>query len=100
MKNASLALYLAKKESGANYQIFSPSANVGTYKIFSLRNELQQALENKQFIIHYQPIINVLTKEIEGVEALLRWNHPDWGIVPPNEFIPLAEESGAIIQIG
>ena len=100
MKNASLALYLAKKESGGNYQIFSPSANVGTYKIFSLRNELQHALENNQFVIYYQPIINVLTKEIEAVEALLRWNHPDWGIVPPNEFIPLAEESGAIIQIG
>ncbi|QUW21593.1 EAL domain-containing protein [Sporosarcina sp. Marseille-Q4063] len=100
MKNASLALYLAKKESGGNYQIFSPSANVGTYKIFSLRNELQQALENNQFVIYYQPIINVSTKEIDSVEALLRWNHPDWGIVPPNEFIPFAEESGAIIQIG
>ncbi|WP_210469740.1 bifunctional diguanylate cyclase/phosphodiesterase [Sporosarcina sp. 6E9] len=100
MKNASLALYLAKKESGGNYQIFSPSANVSTYKVFSLRNELQQALENNQFVIHYQPIINIITKEIEGVEALLRWNHPDWGIVPPDEFIPLAEESGAIIHIG
>lgn len=100
MKNASLALYLAKKSSGSNYQIFSPTANVSTYKVFSLRNELQQALARNQFMIYYQPIVNVVTKEIEAVEALLRWNHPDWGIVPPNEFISFAEESGAIIQIG
>ena len=100
MKNASLALYLAKKSSGSNYQIFSPTANVSTYKVFSLRNELQHALTHNQFMIYYQPIVNVVTKEIEAVEALLRWNHPDWGIVPPNEFIPFAEESGAIIQIG
>ena len=100
MKNTSLALYLAKKSSGSNYQIFSPTANVSTYKVFSLRNELQQALTLNQFMIYYQPIVNVVTKEIEAVEALLRWNHPDWGIVPPNEFIPFAEESGAIIQIG
>ena len=100
MKNASSALYLAKKSRESNYQVFSPTANLSTYKVFSLRSELQDALERNQFIIHYQSIINVITKEIESVEALLRWDHPDWGLVPPNEFIPFAEESGIIIEIG
>jgi len=100
MKNTDLALYLAEKEGNNNYQIFSPEANIGTLKLFSLRNDLQQALYNNEFIIHYQPIVHPETKQIKSVEALLRWDHPEWGIVPPNEFIPLAEESGVIIPIG
>ena len=100
MKNAGLALYLIEKSGKNNYQIYSPSANVSSYKVFSLRNELQQALNDKQFLVYYQPIVHTGTNQIESVEALIRWDHPDWGIVPPNEFIPLAEESGLIIQIG
>jgi diguanylate cyclase (GGDEF)-like protein/PAS domain S-box-containing protein len=100
MKNAGLALYLSEKAGNNKYQIFSPTANVATYKVFSLRNELIHALHDNQFLVYYQPIVQAGTNQIVSVEALLRWNHPDWGIVPPDEFIPLAEESGLIIQIG
>ena len=100
MKNAGLAVYLAERDGHQTYRIFSPTANVGTYKLFNLRNELQYALHNDQFLVYYQPIIKAGTDEIVSVEALIRWDHPVWGIVTPNEFIPLAEESGLIIQIG
>lgn len=100
MKNTGLALYLAEKAGNNNYQIYSPTANVATYKVFSLRNELKQALHDNQFLVYYQPIVHTGTNQIVSVEALLRWNHPVWGIVSPDEFIPLAEESGLITPIG
>ena len=100
MKNADLALYLAEKSGSNNFKIYSPTANIGTYKIFSLKNDLNQALRNNQFLLYYQPIIHTGTKQIVSVEALIRWDHPDWGTILPGEFIPLAEESGLIIQLG
>ncbi|MBS4208571.1 EAL domain-containing protein [Bacillus sp. FJAT-50079] len=100
MKNADLALYLAEKEGRNRFHLFSPTANIATYKVFSLRNEIRQALHNNQFIIYYQPIVHTESNQIVNAEALLRWNHPDWGIVSPREFIPLAEESGLIVPLG
>ncbi|RDW21354.1 diguanylate cyclase [Oceanobacillus arenosus] len=100
MKNAGVAVYLAEKAGHNTYEIISPTANVETYKLFSLRNELRHAFHNDQFLVYYQPIMHAETNEIDAVEALVRWNHPIWGIVLPNEFIPLAEESGLIIEIG
>lgn len=100
MINADLALHLAEKAGNNSYQIFSPTANIGTYKVFSLKNDLKEALRDNQFLLYYQPIYHTGTNQIESVEALLRWDHPEWGIVPPNEFIPLAEGSGLIIELG
>ncbi|AOV07522.1 EAL domain-containing protein [Sporosarcina ureilytica] len=100
MTNTNLALHLAEKSGNNTFQIYSPTANIGTYKVFSLRNDLKHALYNNQFQLYYQPIYHTGTNQIESVEALIRWDHPDWGIVSPNEFIHHAEESGVIHELG
>ncbi|MHA6260598.1 EAL domain-containing protein [Sporosarcina sp. CAU 1771] len=100
MKHAGIALHLAEQKGSNHYKIYSESANVSTFKEFSLRNDLRHAVEEEQFLIYYQPIYHTGTNRIESVEALIRWDHPEWGIIPPNEFIPYAEQSGLIIQLG
>jgi diguanylate cyclase (GGDEF)-like protein/PAS domain S-box-containing protein len=100
IKNAGLAVYRSKKAGHQKYHIYSPTANIETYKQFTLRNDLRHAFHKKQFQVYYQPIVHGETNEIVALEALLRWDHPDWGMVSPNEFIPIAEESGLIIQMG
>ncbi|SER99469.1 bifunctional diguanylate cyclase/phosphodiesterase [Psychrobacillus sp. OK032] len=100
MKNADSALYKAKELGKNNFQVFSSSLNAQTYKIFSLESSLRKAIELGQFELYYQPKICPSTYEIVGAEALIRWNHPEWGLVSPDEFIPLAEETGLHIEIG
>ncbi|MFJ7969837.1 EAL domain-containing protein [Psychrobacillus sp. NPDC096389] len=100
MKNADSALYKAKELGKNNFQVFSSSLNVQTYKIFSLESSLRHAIELGQLELYYQPKVCPNTYEIVGAEALIRWNHPEWGIVSPDEFIPLAEETGLITEIG
>ncbi|MED3823997.1 EAL domain-containing protein [Priestia flexa] len=100
LKNASLALYRAKELGKNDWQLYSPHMDSRTYKSFHLEKGLRNAIEQNEFFLHYQPKINTQTRELDSFEALIRWDHPEWGFVSPGEFIPLAEESNLIVKIG
>jgi diguanylate cyclase (GGDEF)-like protein/PAS domain S-box-containing protein len=99
MKHADFALLHAKDSGRNNYQFFKPDMNVRALERQSLESGLRHALERHEFALHYQPEINLETGAIVGVEALIRWRHPERGLVPPNQFIPVAEECGFIVPI-
>jgi diguanylate cyclase (GGDEF)-like protein len=100
LKNADAALSQAQKYSSNNYQYYDLALNSQAYELLTLENLLHSALEKDEFFLYYQPIVNVTTGKIVKMEALLRWQNPQLGLVPPNVFIPLAEENGKIIPIG
>jgi diguanylate cyclase (GGDEF)-like protein/PAS domain S-box-containing protein len=100
MKNADAALYRAKEHGKNNHQVYSSSMNIQTYKSFSLEKGLRKAINHGELELYYQPRVDAISGQILSGEALVRWNHPDWGLVSPNEFISLAEESGLIIPLG
>jgi diguanylate cyclase (GGDEF)-like protein/PAS domain S-box-containing protein len=100
LRNADVAMYIAKEAGKNRYQIFEPKMHDTALRRLELKADLQRAVDNEEFVLFYQPVIHLATGEIEGFEALVRWNHPTRGLVKPLDFISLAEETGLIVPIG
>ncbi|ERN51782.1 sensor domain-containing protein [Alkalihalophilus marmarensis] len=100
MKNADTAMYMAKERGKNNFQFYSSEPSSLLSRRHLLENKLRTALKNKEFILNYQPQVHLNSHELRGFEALIRWNNPELGLISPEEFIPIAEETGIITDIG
>jgi diguanylate cyclase (GGDEF)-like protein/PAS domain S-box-containing protein len=100
LRRADLAMYTAKRRGKNGYEVFSPSMNTRVFERMEIENQLRRAVEREEFTVHYQPIIDLNTGRISGVEALARWNHPERGLVVAEEFAQIVEETGLIRPVG
>jgi diguanylate cyclase (GGDEF)-like protein len=100
MREADIAMYVAKGEGKGGLSVFDPRKHAGVVQSIGLREDLERAIPQKQFELHYQPIVDIATGDLAGVEALVRWRHPMRGLLAPGEFIPVAESTGSIVALG
>ena len=100
MRDADIAMYRAKARGKARYEIFDRQMYDETIRLIELENNLRLAVERQEFLLHYQPIISLQSDRLVGFEALIRWQHPDKGLISPVDFIPIAEDTSLILNIG
>ena len=100
IEHADIAMYCAKKLGRNNFQFYTPAMNEESLERVRIESALRNALERKEFVLHYQPQVDLKTGQIVGMEALIRWKHPELGMVPPSRFVGVAEDTGLIVPIG
>ncbi|MHB1677948.1 MAG: EAL domain-containing protein [Sulfuriferula sp.] len=100
LKKADTAMYQSKVAGRNTFRFYAEQMNIDAIEHLQIRNNLRKGMERQEFILHYQPQIDLGSDTVIGAEALIRWNHPEFGMIPPNRFIPLAEESGMIVRLG